>query len=111
AEGLAPTRAWKRARRGEDWLVGDTLNAGIGQGFVLASPLQLAVMTARIASGLKIVPRLVRAVNGAEIEVPPPEPLDIDPEHLRLVRRGMFNVSNNRRGTAFGSRIDDDDRR
>ncbi len=51
AEGLTPNRAWKRARRGEDWLVGDTLNAAIGQGFVLASPLQLAVMTARIASG------------------------------------------------------------
>lgn len=111
AEGLAPTRSWKRERRGEDWLVGDTLNAGIGQGFVLASPLQLAVMTARIASGLKLEPRLVKAVNGAEVEYPPPEPLDIDAEHLRLVRRGMFNVSNNRRGTAFASRIDDDERR
>jgi penicillin-binding protein 2 len=102
---------WKKTRRGEDWLVGDTLNAGIGQGFVLASPLQLAVMTARVASGLRIIPRLVRAINGQDVEVPPPEPLDIDPEHLRLVRRGLFNVSNNRRGTAFNSRIDDDDRR
>jgi penicillin-binding protein 2 len=111
AEGLAPTRDWKKARRGENWLVGDTLNAGIGQGFVLASPLQLAVMTARIASGLKLVPRLVKSVNGVELEVVPPEPLDIRPENLRLVRRGMFNVSNNRRGTAFASRIEDDARK
>ena len=78
---------------------------------MLASPLQLAVMTARIASGLKLVPRLVRAVNGEALPEVPPEPLDIDPEHLRLVRRGMFNVSNNRRGTAFNSRIDDEARR
>ncbi|MEL7183658.1 MAG: penicillin-binding protein 2, partial [Pseudomonadota bacterium] len=48
SEGLIPTRDWKRTRRGEDWVVGDSLNASIGQGFVLTSPLQLAVMTARL---------------------------------------------------------------
>ena len=48
--GLAPTKDWKRRNRDADWLIGDTLNAGIGQGFVLASPLQLAVMTARLAT-------------------------------------------------------------
>ena len=111
AEGLTPTKAWKRANRGEDWLIGDTLNSGIGQGFVLASPLQLAVMVARVASGLALTPRLVHAINGEVVKVAPPPPLDIDPEHLRLVRRGMFNVSNNRRGTAYASRIDDDARR
>jgi penicillin-binding protein 2 len=47
--GLNPTREWKQSRRGEAWLVGDTINAAIGQGFVLSSPLQLAVMTARLA--------------------------------------------------------------
>jgi len=51
AEGLMPTMDWKRARRGAEWVTGDTLNAGIGQGFVLTSPIQLAVMTARIATG------------------------------------------------------------
>jgi penicillin-binding protein 2 len=78
---------------------------------VLASPLQLAVMTARVASGLALKPRLVRAVNGEDLPVEPAPPLDIDPEHLRLVRRGMFNVTNNRRGTAFASRIEDETRR
>ncbi|MCR8726618.1 penicillin-binding protein 2 [Frigidibacter sp. ROC022] len=111
SEGLAPDKAWKRERRGEEWLVGDTLNAGIGQGFVLASPIQLAVMTARIASGLALKPRLIKAIDGEELPVEPAPPLGVADEHLRVVRRGMFNVSNNRRGTAFSSRIDDDDKR
>jgi hypothetical protein len=64
AQGLAPTMQWKRRNRGEDWVVGDTLNASIGQGFVLTSPLQLAVMTARLATGRIIEPSVVRSVDG-----------------------------------------------
>lgn len=111
SEGLTPDKAWKRERRGEEWLIGDTLNAGIGQGFVLASPIQLAVMTARIASGRALKPRLIREINGEEVPVEDAPPLDVADEHLRVIRRGMFNVSNNRRGTAFASRIDDDTKR
>ena len=51
SDGLAPDKDWKLKKYGTDWLVGDTFNAGIGQGFVLGTPLQLAIMTARIASG------------------------------------------------------------
>lgn len=105
ATGLTPTKDWKRANRGIDWLVGDSLNAGIGQGFVLASPLQLAVMTARIASGRNIVPRLIKTIDTVETEVVGGEPLDIAPEHLEYVRRGMDSVSNSQRGTAYRSRI------
>lgn len=105
AEGLTPTRDWKAARRGADWVIGDTLNASIGQGFVLASPLQLAVMTARMASGNSIMPRLVRAVDGSNQPVQGDTPLDISPANLRAIRRAMFSVSNNRRGTAYRSRI------
>jgi penicillin-binding protein 2 len=111
AEGLAPTREWKREKHGSEWLIGDTLNAGIGQGFVLASPLQLGVMVARVASGLELKPRLIQAINGEEVPVEPAPPLGISAEHLRLVRRGMFNVVNGRHGTAYGSRIADDSRR
>jgi penicillin-binding protein 2 len=64
AQGLAPTMQWKRRNRGEDWVVGDTLNASIGQGFVLTSPLQLAVMTARLATGRLVEPNVVRSVDG-----------------------------------------------
>lgn len=105
AEGLTPSREWKLKNRKAEWLVGDTLNAGIGQGFVLASPLQLAVMTTRIATGLAIQPRLVRAINGVRVPVPEAAPLGIPDEHLRIIRRGMNGVINNRRGTAYGSRI------
>ncbi|MGR3659678.1 MAG: penicillin-binding protein 2 [Paracoccaceae bacterium] len=105
AEGLTPTKAWKRENRGVDWLVGDTLNSGIGQGFILASPLQLAIMTARIASGRVIVPRLIKSIDGIETEIKGGEPLDIAPEHLAIVRGGMIAVSNSGRGTAYRSRI------
>ncbi|MDJ0823984.1 MAG: penicillin-binding protein 2 [Rhodobacter sp.] len=105
AVGLMPNKAWKRENRDSDWVIGDTLNSGIGQGFVLASPLQLAVMTARIASGKAVVPRLVKSVNGVEQPAPPAPPLDIDPDHLRLIRQGMYDTINSRDGTAYGSRI------
>jgi penicillin-binding protein 2 len=109
ADGLTPTQAWKLQRRGEAWRVGDTLNAAIGQGFTLASPLQLAVMTARIASGTAVSPRLIRSIDGRDVAAPVAPPLDINPEHLRLIRRAMDRVSNSERGTARGSRVDIDE--
>ena len=108
SEGLAPDKEWKSRKYGTEWLIGDTLNAGIGQGFVLASPLQLAVMTARVATGRAVVPRLLRAIGTQELPVEPPADLGLDPAFLAEVRQGMFDVSNSRRGTAYGSRIVDD---
>ncbi len=104
-EGLTPTRAWKQGARGEAWRVGDTFNAGIGQGFVLTSPLQLAVMTARIATGRAVSPRLVRGAAGRPLADPEPGLLDVNGTHLRLVREGMLAVMEDRRGTARRSRI------
>jgi penicillin-binding protein 2 len=103
--GNMPDAAWKKAKRGESWTTGDSFNYGIGQGFTLASPLQLAVYTARIASGTALKPRLVRAVGGVPLPIEPAAPLEIRPEHLRTVRDGMFAVSNE--GTAYRSRIAD----
>ena len=110
-EGLAPNKDWKRQKYGKDWLIGDTLNAAIGQGFVLASPLQLAVMTARVATGRAVVPRLVKAIDGKELPVTAAPDLGLSEENLRQVRLGMFEVVNNQRGTAYGSRIVDDSMR
>ncbi|MEO0959608.1 MAG: penicillin-binding protein 2 [Pseudomonadota bacterium] len=107
--GLIPTKDWKRATYDQGWQVGDTLNSGIGQGFVLATPLQLAVMTARLATGRQIMPRLVRARAGLPIPVPEAEPLGLNNRHLAAVRTGMFEVVNGRRGTARRSRIVDDE--
>ena len=106
--GLIPTKAWKEQAKEQAWQVGDTLNAGIGQGFVLSTPLQLAVMTARIAAGTGVEPRLIRAREGKPEPVAPPADLGINPQHLELVRRGMFDVVNANRGTARASRISDD---
>ncbi|MCB1352499.1 MAG: penicillin-binding protein 2 [Rhodobacteraceae bacterium] len=105
SEGLMPDRAWKKENRGESWTTGDSFNYGIGQGFTLASPLHLALMTARVSTGLAVMPRLVRAIGDEEIPVPPPESLGIDPAHLAAVRDGMYNVSNTPGATAFRSRI------
>ncbi len=111
SSGLTPTKAWKAENRGADWVIGDSLNAAIGQGFVLASPLQLAVMTARLATGRAVEPRLVRAVN--EKEVPPTlgAPMELSKTSLDYIRQGMFAVSNEQRGTGYSSRIADKDRR
>ena len=103
--GVMPDKEWKRSRYDQEWRVGDSLNAAIGQGYVLASPLQLAVMTARIASGNRIQPRLVKSINGVETPVVGAEPLDLNEGHLRLIRKGMYAVSNTSRGTGYGSRI------
>jgi penicillin-binding protein 2 len=110
--GLMPTRAWKQARFGAPWQQGETLVAGIGQGYVLATPLQLAVMTARIANGKQaVVPRLARdgAAPGlqaarAAVEL---ERLQINPQHLRLIQDSMDAVVNSGSGTAKGSAIRD----
>jgi len=105
ADGLAPDKAWKRARYKQDWQVGDTLNAAIGQGYVLATPLQLAVMSARIATGRSVTPRLVKSIDGVEQPSGAGEQLDIHPVNLARIRRGMDAVVNSRRGTARRSRI------
>lgn len=108
SKGLVPTPGWKIATTGQPWLGGETLNVGIGQGALLSTPLQLAVMTARLANGgRKVEPRLIHSVNGG----PPGNALtadwpriDLDPAHLALVRTGMEKVFEYR-GTAYMSRL------
>ena len=105
--GVIPTRAWKKALIGTPWQQGETLISGIGQGFILSTPLQLAVMTARIANGGKaVVPRLVRP-SGADQKDKEPEfkPLGISKWALDIVRDGMNRVTNEQRGTAYRARI------
>jgi penicillin-binding protein 2 len=107
-EGLVPNKEWKERERGADWVIGDTVNASIGQGFVLSSPLQLAVMTARLATGKAVSPRLVRRIGGAETPYDAGADMGFNENHLRQIRRAMFAATNNRRGTAYGSRIIDE---
>ncbi|RDC72285.1 penicillin-binding protein 2 [Rhodovulum sp. 12E13] len=109
AEGLVPDKDWKRRTRGETWRIGDSLNAAIGQGYNLTSPLQLAVMTARLATGEAIRPRLVKSVDGREQPVLSDGPLGLSPTLMAQIRKAMFDVNNHRRGTAYRSRIVADD--
>jgi len=103
--GLLPDRDWKMAATGTPWQIGETLIAGIGQGYVLTTPLQLAVMTARVANGGHAVePRLTRAIlKPGQQEAPHREPvknLGLVPAHVQVVREGMSRVVNGPRGTA-----------
>lgn len=98
--GIIPDPAWKMDRYQQKWSVADTLNMAIGQGYVVVNPLQLAVMTARIATGRLVEPRML---TGA-----PPKAFDtlpIPPEYLDVVREGMDDVVNGPGGTARGSAL------
>jgi penicillin-binding protein 2 len=99
--GLIPTTSWKKQKLGAGWHKGETLVCGIGQGFVAATPLQLAVMTARLASGRTVVPTFIRRSDR-----PPPEPLGLASDSLEVVLRGMREVVHGWRGTARQAAVD-----
>lgn len=104
--GLVPDEAWKRRRHNEGWHPGETVIASIGQGYMLTTPLQLAVMTARLVNGGKAVkPWLTGNVGGQTIPRPEWEDIGLNQQHLKLVLRGMDQVCNHERGTAFKARI------
>lgn len=109
--GVIPDRAWKRrfyagAPENQTWFPGETLSVAIGQGSVSATPLQLAVMTARIASGRAVRPRIVRFRGHLESPTPQAPPLDIPENFLQLARDGMNAVVNEPGGTAVRSAFD-----
>ncbi|MGG5823320.1 penicillin-binding protein 2 [Falsiroseomonas sp. HW251] len=100
--GLVPDRAWRQAQ-GKPWALGDTVVHGIGQGFYQLTPLALATMTARIATGRAIQPHLTRSVAGRPVRGSRPEDwpsLGIPEANLRLVRDAMWSVVNEPGGTA-----------
>ena len=108
AEGVMPDKAWKLESQKAEWVIGDTVNASIGQGYVLTSPLQLAVMAARIASGTQVVPRIVQAINDQRVPVAAVEGLGIEGSKLRAVQMAMYEVVNGAQGTGRSSRIVDE---
>jgi penicillin-binding protein 2 len=98
--GLIPSRKWKNLVKGKSWLLGETYNASIGQGYVLATPLQLAVMTARLVTGKAVTPHLALTED-----LPSFENLKVNPDHLKMVVSGMEKVVNEPFGSAYASRI------
>jgi penicillin-binding protein 2 len=103
--GLIPTRAWKMARFGVPWQQGETLVNGIGQGYVLATPIQLCTLAARLATGKAVSPRLTHQVGAALQSHPLAASLPFSDKAFAMVRQGMGMAVNVPGGTAYGSRI------
>jgi penicillin-binding protein 2 len=105
-EGIIPSPEWKRRTYNVPWVKGDTVNASIGQGYVLASPIQMALMITRMANGGRLVNPSLMQVQPGNMNVGLAE---VDPSHLALVMRGMDAVINATNGTAHGARIISED--
>ncbi|MCR9204764.1 MAG: penicillin-binding protein 2 [Halobacteriovoraceae bacterium] len=106
--GLIPTREWKKKRSGEDWQLGETLSCVIGQSYVLATPLQLAMAYASIANnGTLYKPYLIKEIfsnNGEIVEETKPEKVGdvkVSEKTLAAVQKGLYQVANHPRGTAY----------
>ena len=97
--GIMPTRDWKKLNKKEKWQRGETLNTVIGQGYVLATPLQITLMTARIATGRKVLPSILNIGNQDF------QKLNISDKSLNFIRNSMYSVVNDFDGTAFRSRL------
>ena len=101
-KGIVPTKQWKKNKLGESWYAGETLIAGIGQGFVLTNPFQLAVMTSIIASNGKIVEPTILRRNETNFKLNSKYKNEI-----KIIKNAMFKVVNENKGTAFNSRIEE----
>ena len=99
--GTVPGRDWKRANYDTGWRSGETIITAIGQGYLLATPLQMAVMTAALANGGKLVtPRVTKA----DIQ-PEAANIGLKPENLAIVQRAMYRAVNRPDGTGYGSSL------
>ena len=113
--GIQPSRQWKQEKYSKPWQQGDTFNLGIGQGYMNCTPLQLAIMTARIANGgYEVQPNLLLAKALPREELATPKvrtkpngsSLRLDPKHLAIIQQGMSDVVNSGAGTANALRFD-----
>ncbi|MCK4502078.1 MAG: penicillin-binding protein 2, partial [Desulfuromonadales bacterium] len=112
--GLMPSQEWKRRRYNEPWYAGETVIASIGQGFVLATPMQLAVMMAAVANnGQVLKPQVIKQIedwDGNLLLQPEPEvvrTIDYAPRVWQAVRDGLVEVVNAPKGTGQAARLDD----
>ena len=100
--GTVPGRDWKRANYDTGWRSGETIITAIGQGYLLATPLQLAVMTAALANGGKLVqPRITKSDETTK----PAAELGLKSKNMAVVQRGMYRSVNRPNGTAYGSSL------
>lgn len=112
AAGLVPTKAWKKARMGTVWYKGETLSVAIGQGYNLVTPLQMAVLISAVANGgtryTPLILKKIEAIEAGSLYESDDEikgRLPVDPYNLSIIQKGLWQVVNQPKGTAWGSRI------
>ncbi len=104
--GLVPNTEWKKNALGRNWVLGETIITGIGQGFIQTTPIQLCLMTAQIANGgYKIYPKIV--ANDDNQYTDKFTPLHKKSRNIKIVQDAMFSSTNEARGTSYRSRLDD----
>lgn len=112
-DGINPSKGWKLASRGQRWQGGDTANVGIGQGDVLVTPLQLAVMTSRLVNGGKAVnPKILLSETGdgvSEAAEPEIEQIPFKKRNMDVIHQGMNAVVNKTFGVAYAARMREKD--
>ena len=105
-KGLVPNTEWKKNALGRNWVLGETIITGIGQGFIQTTPIQLCLMTAQIANGgYKIYPRIV--ANDENQYEDKFTPLYKNSRNIKIVQDAMFSSTNEVRGTSYRSRLND----
>ncbi len=106
--GLIPNTSWKKNALGKNWLLGETIITGIGQGYIQTTPIQLCLMTAQIANGgYKIYPKIVLNNEDKDLKEDKFEPLYKDSKNIKIVQEAIFSSTNEVRGTSYRSRIED----
>ena len=106
--GLVPNTSWKKNALGRNWLLGETIITGIGQGYIQTTPIQLCIMTAQIANGgYKIYPKLILDDKHDKDPIDKFAPLYKNPKNIEIIQNAMFSSTNEVMGTSYRSRIDD----
>ena len=98
--GIIPNKKWKMKRYGKAWYQGDTAISSIGQGYDSVTPLQVARYTAFLATGRLPTPTLAKKINSIDVKMSPKR-IHFNPRHVKLIRLGMYDVCNDKRGTAY----------
>ena len=107
-KGLIPNTQWKKNALGQNWLLGETIITGIGQGYIQTTPIQLCLMTAQIANGgHKIYPHIMVDKNNKESPTDKFTQLYENSKNIKIVQDAMYASTNEVRGTSYRSRIDD----
>ncbi len=107
-KGLIPNTEWKKNALGQNWVLGETIITGIGQGYIQTTPIQLCLMTAQIGNGgYKIYPKIITDDEKKLAPIDKFTPLYKDSKNIKIIQDAMFASTNEVRGTSYRSRIDD----